>query len=94
MFKSISAAAIALSLIAAPAFAQGNAPAVTPAPVTAPAKPVVQKTHKVHKHVATHKAVKHVAHKHSVKKRVVKHKAAKLKTAKVKATRTVKPKAI
>lgn len=88
MFKSISAAAIALSLIAVPAFAQTTA--TTPAPISAPAKPVVHTTHKVKKHVA----VKHKATKHVAKKYLAKHKAAKLKTAKLKPTKTVKPKAI
>ncbi len=94
MFKSISAAAIALSLIAAPALAQVGSQAATPAPVTAPAKPLVHKTHKVKKHVVKHRTHKHVAHKHTVKKHVAAHKTTKLKTAKLKATKTVKPKAI
>ncbi|MFA6265909.1 MAG: hypothetical protein WC670_09385 [Pseudolabrys sp.] len=103
MFKTISAAAIALSLIAVPAFAQGgNSAATAPAgAVTTPTKPIV---HKARKHVAKYKAhknvvhqhavKKHMAHKHAVKKHIVK-KHATLTTAKLKTTtgfKSAKPK--
>ena len=101
MFKTISAAAIALSLIAAPAFAQGAGPASEPAAATTQLKkPVVHKVHKTQKHAAKHKVRKHVAHKHVAKKHIVKKHAAKkhvvkkhVKLKSAKAIKTVKPKA-
>lgn len=98
MFKTISAAAIALSLIAAPALAQGAGPASEPAAATTQLKkPVV---HKTQKHAAKHKVRKHVAHKHVAKKHLTKKHAAKkhvvkkhVKLKSAKAIKTVKPKA-
>jgi hypothetical protein len=66
MLKTFAAALIAASMLTAPAFAQGTAPAPS-APATqmtkAPAKVVKAKKHyKVKKHVHVRKHVRHVRH--------------------------------
>ena len=60
MLRTFTAAALALSLIAGPVFAQGTAP-ITSAPMTQPAK--IHVKHVKHaNHVKPVKHVKHVAH--------------------------------
>ena len=75
MFKNLSAALIAASLIAGPALAQGNAPTTAPA-TTTPAKIVkhdatakVKKSKRHVSHAVKHR--KHIAHVKHVKK--IKH---------------------
>jgi hypothetical protein len=72
MLKTFTAALIAASMLTAPAFAQGTAPAPT-APATqttkAPAAKIVKaKKHAVKKHVHVRKHVRHARHgRHHVK---------------------------
>jgi hypothetical protein len=65
MLKTFAAALIAASMLTAPAFAQGTAPAPS-APATqmtkAPVKVVKAKKHAVKKHVQVRKHVRHVRH--------------------------------
>jgi len=85
MFKKIAVALVAASLLAAPAFAQGNAqgsatPAVTQHTKAAVKHKVAVKAHKVKRHASLHhrKHVKHVKQaRHHVKS--VKHHASRVK---------------
>ena len=92
MLKTLSAIAIAASLIAGPALAQGSAPATQETKISAPMpkakvavhharKPIVHKQvtkkHLVKKHVAK----KHFAKKHAVKKHFAKKNVKHLKAA-------------
>lgn len=60
MIKTLATALVAVSLLAAPALAQGNAPMNTASNGVQHAAAV--KTHHVKKHAASHKHVKHVKH--------------------------------
>jgi hypothetical protein len=86
MFKSFAAVLIAASMLTAPAFAQGTAPAptapaqqMTKAPVKAPAVKVVKaKKHvKVTKHAHVRKHVRHVRYARHGRHHVVRHVSAK-----------------
>jgi hypothetical protein len=81
MLKTLSAIAIAASLIAGPALAQAPAPATQESKISAPKAKVA--VHHVRKHVA-HKYVakKHLAKKHIVKKHLAKKHLAKKHVAK------------
>ena len=74
MFKTFAAVLLAASMLTAPAFAQGTAPAPS-APATqmtkAPAVKVVKaKKHAVKKHVHVRKHVRHVRHARHVRHHV------------------------
>ena len=82
MFRTLAAAAVAVSLIAGPVLAQGTAPTSNTAPMTAsqPAKveaqkPVVKVDATKLKATTKHAAKKHVAKKHVAVKHVkhIKH---------------------
>ncbi len=91
MLKTLSAIAIAASLIAGPALAQGSAPATQESKISAPMPKAKVGVHHLRKHVA-HKQVskknlakKHVAKKHFAKKHAVKKHFAKKQVKHLKA---------